>query len=79
MSTTPRDPLRRKGRPCNSLTRRKLLGGFAAVSGRISLDSVAAGIRGTFSGKLADRNVAAATEAFGLARKAQETADAEAD
>jgi len=41
-----------------------LLGGFAAVSGRISLDSVAAAIRDTFSGKLADGNVAAASEAF---------------
>jgi pyruvate ferredoxin oxidoreductase gamma subunit len=41
-----------------------LLGGFAAVSGRISLDSVAAAIRDTFSGKLADGNVAAAAEAF---------------
>jgi pyruvate ferredoxin oxidoreductase gamma subunit len=40
-----------------------LLGGFAAISGRISLDSVAAAIRETFSGKLADGNVAAATAA----------------
>ena len=41
-----------------------LLGGFAAVSGRISLDSVAAAIRDTFSGKLAEGNIAAASEAF---------------
>jgi pyruvate ferredoxin oxidoreductase gamma subunit len=41
-----------------------LLGGFAAISGRISLDSVAAAIRETFSGKLADGNVAAATAAY---------------
>jgi pyruvate ferredoxin oxidoreductase gamma subunit len=41
-----------------------LLGGFAAISGRISLDSVAAAIRETFSGKLAEGNVAAATAAY---------------
>jgi pyruvate ferredoxin oxidoreductase gamma subunit len=41
-----------------------LLGGFAAVSGRISLASVAAAIRDTFSGAIADGNVAAAAEAF---------------
>jgi pyruvate ferredoxin oxidoreductase gamma subunit len=41
-----------------------LLGGFAAVSGRISLDAVAAAIRDTFPGKLAEGNVAAASEAF---------------
>ena len=41
-----------------------LLGGFAAVSGRISLESVAAAIRDTFSGAIADGNVAAAAEAF---------------
>ena len=41
-----------------------LLGGFAAISGRISLESVAAAIRETFSGKLADGNVAAASAAF---------------
>src|SRR5262245_34556816 len=41
-----------------------LLGGFAAISGRISLDSVAAAIRETFAGRLADGNVAAAAAAF---------------
>jgi len=53
--------LKHVGRPVPNAA---LLGGFAAVSGRISLDSVAAAIRDTFSGKLADGNVAAATEAF---------------
>jgi pyruvate ferredoxin oxidoreductase gamma subunit len=41
-----------------------LLGGFAAVSRRVTLDSVAAAIRDKFSGKVADGNVAAATEAY---------------
>jgi pyruvate ferredoxin oxidoreductase gamma subunit len=41
-----------------------LLGGFAALSGLISIDSVVAAIREKFSGKLADGNVAAATEAY---------------
>ena len=41
-----------------------LLGGFAAVSRRISLESVAAAIRDKFSGKVAEGNVAAAAEAF---------------
>jgi len=53
--------LKHVGRPVPNAA---LLGGFAAVSGRISLDSVAAAIRDTFSGKLAEGNVAAATEAF---------------
>ena len=37
-----------------------LLGGFAALSGLISLDSVAAAIREKFPGKLGDGNAAAA-------------------
>jgi pyruvate ferredoxin oxidoreductase gamma subunit len=41
-----------------------LLGGFAAVSRRISLESVAAAIRDKFSGKVAEGNVAAAEEAY---------------
>jgi pyruvate ferredoxin oxidoreductase gamma subunit len=41
-----------------------LLGGFAAVSGRISLDSVAAAIREKFEGKVAEGNVAAAGAAY---------------
>lgn len=63
LCTVPATELAQKhlGRPVPNAA---LLGGFAAVSGRISLDSVAAAIRDTFSGKLADGNVAAATEAF---------------
>ena len=57
-----------------------LLGGFAAVSGRISLDSVAAAIREKFDGKVAEGNVAAAREAYAMVRGAlRETCHAEAD
>jgi pyruvate ferredoxin oxidoreductase gamma subunit len=41
-----------------------LLGGFAAASGVVSLDSVAAAIRERFTGKVAEGNVAAASAAF---------------
>ncbi len=41
-----------------------LLGGFAALSGLITLDAVSHAIRDKFSGKVADGNVAAATEAY---------------
>ena len=49
-----------------------LLGGFAALSGLISLESVAAAIREKFPGKVGDGNVAAATAAFELVRREQE-------
>lgn len=45
-----------------------LLGGFAALSGLISIDSVAASIRQKFSGKVAEGNVAGAEAAFELVR-----------
>jgi pyruvate ferredoxin oxidoreductase gamma subunit len=52
-----------------------LLGGFAAASGLISLDSVAAAIRDTFSGKIAEGNVAAARAAYEIvAREMKEVA-----
>ena len=41
-----------------------LLGAFAAASGLITLDSVCAAIRDKFSGKVAEGNIAAATEAY---------------
>ena len=41
-----------------------LLGGFAAISNIIRLDSVCAAIRDKFPKKLADGNIAAATEAY---------------
>jgi len=58
--------LKHVGRPVPNAA---LLGGFAAVSGRISLDSVAAAIRETFPGKIAEGNVAAAREAFEFVAK----------
>ncbi|GAA5169129.1 2-oxoacid:acceptor oxidoreductase family protein [Viridibacterium curvum] len=46
-----------------------LLGAFAAASGLISLESVASAIRDKFSGKVAEGNIAAATEAYELTLK----------
>jgi pyruvate ferredoxin oxidoreductase gamma subunit len=53
--------LKHLGRP---LPNAALLGGFAALSKRISLDCVSAAIHEKFSGKVAAGNVAAATEAY---------------
>ena len=61
--------LRHVGRPVPNAA---LLGGFAAVSGEIRLDSVVAAIRAKFPGKVAEGNVAAATEAHALAGKSRE-------
>ncbi len=49
------------GRPIPNVP---LLAGFAAVSGRIKLESVVAAIKDRFSGKVAEANIAAATEAY---------------
>jgi pyruvate ferredoxin oxidoreductase gamma subunit len=49
------------GRPMPNVP---LLGGFAAVSGKIKLASVIKAINGKFSGKVAAGNIAAATEAY---------------
>ncbi len=46
-----------------------LLGGFAAVTGLISLDSVAAAIRDKFPGKIAAGNIVAATAAYDIVRQ----------
>jgi pyruvate ferredoxin oxidoreductase gamma subunit len=57
-----------------------LLGGFAAISGRISLDSVVAAIRERFSGKVADGNVEGARSAFEFVQaEMRELADVAAD
>jgi pyruvate ferredoxin oxidoreductase gamma subunit len=57
-----------------------LLAGFAAVSGRISLDSVSAAIREKFPAKIAEANVAAATAAFDfITQQLREAAGAQAD
>jgi len=53
--------LRHAGRP---LPNAALLGGFAALSGWIELDAVVHAIREKFGGRVAEGNVAAATEAF---------------
>jgi pyruvate ferredoxin oxidoreductase gamma subunit len=42
-----------------------LLGGFAAITGQVTLESVCAAIRERFGGKVAEGNVTAATEAYG--------------
>ncbi len=69
--------LKHIGRP---LPNAALLGGFGAVTGRISLESVTAAIRETFAGKVAEANVAAASEAYAFARGAmRETSHAQAD
>jgi pyruvate ferredoxin oxidoreductase gamma subunit len=57
--------LKHVGRP---LPNAALLGGFAAVSGQVSLDSVAAAIREKFPGKVAEGNAAAAAAAFDHAK-----------
>jgi pyruvate ferredoxin oxidoreductase gamma subunit len=66
------------GRP---LPNAALLGGFAAVTGLIGLDSVAAAIRDKFSGRVAEGNIAAATAAYDIVKREMEgaSADAKAD
>ena len=65
------------GRP---LPNAALLGGFAALSGLITLDAVAHAIRHTFAAKLAEANVAAATDAFASVRdELKEPTHAQAD
>jgi len=58
--------MRHIGRPVPNAA---LLGGFAALSGRISLESVQAAIGDKFSGKVAAGNVAAAAEAHAHVRR----------
>ena len=57
--------LKHVGRPVPNAA---LLGGFAALSGLITLDSVSHAIRDKFSGKVAEGNVAAATAAYAHVR-----------
>ena len=58
--------LKHVGRPVPNVP---LLGGFAAASGLIRLDSVVKAINDKFSGKVAAGNIAAATEAFNIVRR----------
>ena len=53
-----------------------LLGGFAAISGQVRLESVVAAVREKFPHAIAEKNVAAATEAFEIVSRLRETADA---
>ena len=69
--------LRHLGRP---LPNAVLLGGFAALSGLITLDAVAHAIRAKFSGRVAEGNVAAATEAYAFVKtEMEELVRAQAD
>jgi pyruvate ferredoxin oxidoreductase gamma subunit len=69
--------LKHVGRP---LPNAALLGGFAAVSGRIALDSVLAAIREKFPPKIADGNIAAANAAYQyVLGEMREAAHAQAD
>ena len=66
--------LKHIGRP---LPNAVLLGGFAALSGQIALESVAAAVSEKFSGKVAEGNIAAATAAYGFIKeKMREKVDA---
>jgi pyruvate ferredoxin oxidoreductase gamma subunit len=69
--TVPATDLAREyvGRPIPNAV---LLGGFAALSGLITLDSVAAAVLRKFPGKMGEANVAAARAAFGFVRSEQE-------
>ncbi|HRD85244.1 MAG TPA: 2-oxoacid:acceptor oxidoreductase family protein, partial [Rubrivivax sp.] len=62
------------GRP---LPNAVLLGGFAALAGMVSLEAVVHAIGHTFAGKVAESNVAAATEAHAFVQ--QEMNHAQAD
>jgi pyruvate ferredoxin oxidoreductase gamma subunit len=68
LRTVPATDLAREhlGRPIPNAV---LVGGFAALSGLISLESVAAAIRAKFPAKLGDRNAAAAAAAFELVER----------
>jgi pyruvate ferredoxin oxidoreductase gamma subunit len=69
--------LKHLGRP---LPNAVLLGGFAALSGLVTLEAVSHAIGVKFSGKVAAANVAAAAEAFEFIQKEmQELAHAQAD
>lgn len=65
--------LKHVGRPVPNVP---LLGGFAAVSGVIRLESVIKAIQDRFSGKVADGNIAAATEAYKIVQQEMEAAHA---
>ena len=63
--------VRHVGRPVPNVP---LLAGFAALSGIIRLESVIKAIQEKFSGKVADGNIAAATDAYAQVRAEMEQA-----
>ncbi len=63
--------LKHVGRPVPNVP---LLGGFAAVSGILKLESVIKAIEDRFSGKVAAGNIAAAKEAYEIVKKEMEEA-----
>jgi pyruvate ferredoxin oxidoreductase gamma subunit len=65
--------LKHVGRPVPNVP---LLGAFAAASGLISIDAVANAIRDKFSGKIAEGNIAAATEAYNTVKQEMEATHA---
>jgi pyruvate ferredoxin oxidoreductase gamma subunit len=65
--------LKHVGRPIPNVP---LLAGFAALSGLIKLESVVKAINEKFSGKVAEGNIAAATEAYELVKKEMEARNA---
>jgi pyruvate ferredoxin oxidoreductase gamma subunit len=67
--------LKHVGRPVPNAA---LLGGFAAVTGLISLQSVAEAIRGKFSGRIAEGNIAAATAAYDIVSQEMKEASSHA-
>ena len=64
--------LKNIGRPIPNVP---LLGAFAAVTGVIKLESVIKAINGKFSGKVAEGNIAAATEAYKTAQAEKQAAE----
>ena len=65
--------LKHVGRPVPNVP---LLAAFAAITGQIRHDSVVKAIREKFPSAIAEKNVSAAAEAFELASKGMETANA---
>jgi len=53
-----------------------LLGGFAAISGQLAMESVASAVMSKFPGAVGEANVAAAREAFGIALASPEAGNA---
>jgi pyruvate ferredoxin oxidoreductase gamma subunit len=69
--------LQHLGRP---LPNAALLGGFAALSGLVTLEAVAQAIRQRFAGRIADANITAAAAAYDhVARALKEVSNAPAD